>query len=93
MQDAYPWGMTIELTREQEAQLSQLVQAGKFESVEQFINYSLSAVSTEDAEHTDWLRAETLKGLASLDAGRYSNLSTEDIAAKGMRQTENDRRS
>lgn len=82
--------MTIELTREQEAQLSQLVQTGKFESVEQFISYSLSAVAEEDAEHTDWLRAETLKGLASLDAGRYSNLSTEEIAAKGMRQAEND---
>lgn len=82
--------MTIELTREQEAQLSQLVQTGKFESVEQFISYSLSAVSEEDAEQTDWLRAETLKGLASLDAGRYSSKSTEKIAAEGTRQVEND---
>ncbi len=82
--------MTIELTREQEAQLSQLVQTGKFESVEQFISYSLSAVSEEDAEHTDWLRAETLKGLASLDAARYSHKSTEDIAAEGTRLLEND---
>ena len=82
--------MTIELTREQEAQLSQLVQTGKFESVEQFISYSLSAVTEENTEHTDWLRAETLKGLASLDAGRYSQKSTEDIAAEGTRQVEDD---
>ena len=49
--------MKIELTREQEAQLNALVQAGKFDSVEQFISYSLSAVTDEDAEHTEWLRA------------------------------------
>lgn len=66
----YPATMTIELTREQEAQLNELVEAGTFESVEQFIAYSLAAVADEDAEHTDWLRAETLKGLASLEAGR-----------------------
>ena len=78
--------MTIELTREQEAQLNALVQAGKFDSVEQFISYSLSAVTDEDAEHTEWLRAETLKGLASLDAGRYSGMTTEQIAAEGARQ-------
>ncbi len=82
--------MTIELTREQEAQLNELVQAGKFESVEQFISYSLSAVTEEDAEHTDWLRAEILKGLASLNAGRYSQKSTEDIAAEGAQLLEND---
>ena len=84
--------MTIELTREQEAQLNELVQAGKFESVEQFINYSLSAVTEEDAEHSDWLRAETLRGLVSLDAGRYSDKSTEDIAAEGTRLLDNDHR-
>ncbi len=78
--------MTIELTHEQEAQLNELVQAGKFDSVEQFIAYSLAAVTDEDAEHTDWLRAETLKGLVSLNAGRYSAMTTEDIAAKGERQ-------
>lgn len=84
--------MTIELTREQEAQLDELVRAGKFESVEQFISYSLSAVTEEDAEHSDWLRAETLKGLVSLDAGRHSDKSTEDIAAEGTRLLDNDRR-
>ena len=78
--------MTIKLTREQESQLNELVQAGKFESVEQFINYSLAAVTEEDAEHTEWLRTETLKGLASLDAGRYSSMTTEEIAAEGARQ-------
>lgn len=82
--------MTIQLTREQEAQLNQLVQTGKFDSIEQFISYSLSAVTEEDAEHTDWLRAEALKGLASLDAGRYSDKSTEEIAAKGARLLEDD---
>lgn len=82
----YPAAMTIELTREQEAQLHELVQAGKFDSVEQFIAYSLAAVTDEDAEHTDWLRAETPKGLASLDAGRYSAMTTEQIAAEGVRQ-------
>ncbi|MDQ3396214.1 MAG: hypothetical protein M3511_00350 [Deinococcota bacterium] len=78
--------MTIELTREQEAQLKELVEAGKFDSVEQFISYSLAAVAEENAEHTDWLRAETRKGLASLDAGRYSEMTTEEIAATGARQ-------
>lgn len=78
--------MTIELTREQEAQLNELVQAGKFDSVEQFISYSLAAVAVEDAEHINWLRAETLKGLASLSAGRYSAMTTEQIAAEGARQ-------
>ncbi len=78
--------MTIELTRDQEAQLNELVEAGTFESVEQFIAYSLAAVADEDAEHTGWLRAETLKGLASLDAGRYSAMTTEQIAAEGARR-------
>lgn len=82
--------MTIQLTREQEAQLNQLVQTGKFDSVEQFISYSLSAVTEEAAEHTDWLRAETLKGLASLAAGRYSDKSTQEIAAEGARLLEDD---
>ncbi len=78
--------MTIELTREQEVRLNKLVEAGKFDSVEQFIAYSLAAVTEEDAEHTDWLRVEALKGLASLDAGRYSAMTTEQIAAEGARQ-------
>lgn len=82
--------MAIQLTRKQEAQLDQLVQTGKFDSVEQFISYSRSAVTEEDAEHTDWLRVETLKGLASLDAGRYSDKSTEEIAAEGARLLEDD---
>ena len=74
--------MTIELTREQEQQLNQLVNTGVFDSAEQFITYSLAAVSEEDAEHTAWLKAEVQKGLASLDAGKYSNLSTAEIVAK-----------
>jgi Arc/MetJ-type ribon-helix-helix transcriptional regulator len=78
--------MINELARQQEAQLNALVPAGRFESVEQFISYSLAAVTHEEDEHTDWLRAETLKGLASLDAGHYSAMTTEQIAAEGARQ-------
>ena len=77
--------MTISLIREQEAQLKRLVQAGTFESVEQFINYSLAAVTMEDAEHTAWLKVEVHRGLSSLDAGRYSAMTTEEIAAEGAR--------
>lgn len=83
--------MTIELTREQEARLNELVQTGKFDSVEQFISYSLAAATEEDAEHTDWLRAETLKGLASLDADLYSGRTTEEIAAEGALQLDSRR--
>jgi len=78
--------MTIELTREQEARLNELVQNGKFESVEQFIDYSLAAVADEDAEHTKWLRAEILKGITSLEVGHTSAMTTEEIAAEGARQ-------
>lgn len=77
--------MTIELTQEQEAQLNRLVQAGTFDSVEQFITYSLAMVSEEDPEHTAWLKARVQEGLASLDAGRYSTMSTEEIATEGAR--------
>ena len=45
--------MIIELTREQEAQLNELVQVGKFDSVEQFIALLLVAVTNEAAELTD----------------------------------------
>ncbi len=82
--------MIIELIKEQEAQLNALVQTGKFSSAEQFISYSLS-IASEDAEHTDWLRAEALKGLEGLDAGRYSDKTTEEIADKGARQLNSQR--
>ncbi|UCH25834.1 MAG: hypothetical protein JSV66_18230 [Trueperaceae bacterium] len=83
--------MTIDLTPEQEAQLIRLVQTGVFESVEQFIGYSLAMVGQEDAEHKAWLKAELQKGIASLDAGHFSTMSTEEIAAEGARQLDEHR--
>ena len=73
------------LSKEQEAQLDAMIRAGKFESAEQFIDYSLALVE-EDAETTAWLRTKVGKGLASLDKGESSSLSTEEIVAEAKRR-------
>ena len=78
--------MTIELTETQEAKLKKLVSDGHFDSIEQALDYALASVAVETEEETAWLKARVHEGLASLDAGRTSTMSTREIAAEGARQ-------
>ena len=77
--------MTISLTAEQESKLQELIQKGQFESPEQFISYSLASLD-EDEDTTAWLKAQVAKGLQSLDEGKRSSLSTEEIVAEAQKR-------
>ncbi len=77
--------MTIALTQEQETKLKELLDAGQFESPEQFIAYSL-ALLEEDEETTAWFKLEVGKGLKSLDQGTYSQKTTTELVSEAERR-------
>ena len=61
--------MTIELSREQEALLEEILASGQFESAEQFINHSLTNALVEDA-FNDQVSAMLQEAQADKAAGR-----------------------
>lgn len=77
--------MTIALTQEQEVKLKELLDAGQFESPEQFIAYSLASLE-EDKETTVWFKSAVNKGLKSLDQGHYSQRTTSELVTEAERR-------
>ena len=82
--------MNLNLSPDTEAQLKKMLDSGKFESTEQFIQYSLKRYEAEDNLYRDeasveWLRAEVQKGI---DSGEPEPHNIEDIIAeaKGREQ-------
>jgi Arc/MetJ-type ribon-helix-helix transcriptional regulator len=90
--------MTISLTRGQEARLQKLIDAGKFESAEHFIDYSLHAVDVEgdlleDDAFADYVRAKLKEAQDDIDNKQVRRYTKEnhhelfdDIKRRGMKR-------
>mgnify|MGYP000929536178 CR=1 FL=1 len=68
--------MMIELSPEVESLLSERVAAGKYTSIAEAVEHSVSLLVRKEQrdQEIERLRAEVQKGIVDLDAGRYSTL-------------------
>lgn len=85
--------MTLSLTKEQEARLQQLIDAGLLESAEELIDYALGLASEHDDAYNDWLRARLQQAQDDIDEGRvrlYTSTTlhelTEDVKLRGRQR-------
>lgn len=62
--------MTIRLTPEQEKQVRSLIEAGQYESVEDFIDEAITEAYTRSEEFRQWALQAHEKAQADLRAGR-----------------------
>lgn len=80
-------GMTIVLTRQQEAAIRALVEAGVFESEAAALDFGLRRL-TEEAGKLDALRADIQAGIAQADRGELREVNAEEIMARVRRRFE-----
>jgi Arc/MetJ-type ribon-helix-helix transcriptional regulator len=85
--------MTISLSKEQEARLQQLIDAGLLESAEELIDYALGVASEQDDAYNDWLRAKLQEAQHDIDQGRIRTYTTdtlheltEDVKRRGRKR-------
>ncbi len=62
--------MTIELTREQEKIVRGLVQAGRYDSVEQFIDEAITKAYIETQQFIEWAKERHQSAEADIKAGQ-----------------------
>lgn len=63
-------GMTLQLTQDQEHRIQQLIQSGRFASLEEFVTYSLHAVGIEEDIVQDEAYNTYLRGLLAEARGK-----------------------
>jgi Arc/MetJ-type ribon-helix-helix transcriptional regulator len=85
--------MTLSLTREQEDRLEQLLKSGRFDSLEQFISYSLRTLELEDeimndTAYSDYLRNLLKESQLAKSEGRVVSIPEGQLASELKRRRE-----
>lgn len=73
--------MIIELTREQESFLRDLVESGRYESVEAFIDAAIAAAFSETERFAQWASERHAQAVEDVAAGRVVSVPKGKMAA------------
>ena len=73
--------MTIELTREQESLVRDLVESGRYESVEAFIEAAITSAFSETERFAQWAHERHAQAVEDVAAGRVVSVPKGKMAA------------